>query len=386
MLADSREPVTKTGPCGISCAICRFRTHGQCQCCMGEGASPSDKTACSPCPIVQCVSTRNVSFCARDCLDFPCPLLERTIPYRWSRLASSCSDRSSSDRKPSNPWQNPTQHENTDQDGETLRVFCLGQFRVFRGSVELHDHHWGHGKGPTQKIKALFAFLLHQGDQGVCQETLLDLLWPQQTDLKRASSCFHQALFHLRRALEPALRAGAASSYIRWQGDRYFFSPLKSCWVDADVFAAYAKRAQTLELGGDSDAAIAYWIKAISLYGGDYMAGIDLEYTQCSVHDWCATRCHQLRQLYLTASMTVARYKFDSGRYDLAAEYARQALNVEPALEPAHRLLIQCLLEIGHLDSAICQYRTCKAELARSEDRAPSEKTQMLYQRLLETP
>ena len=98
------------------------------------------------------------------------------------------------------------------------------------------------------------------------------------------------------------------------------------------------------------------------------------------------TRLRQLRQFYLVASMTVARHKFDLGQYGLAVERARQALSVEPALEPAHRLLIQCLLETGHLDSAICQYRTCKAELARREDRAPAEQTRMLYQRLLENP
>jgi len=51
-------------------------------------------------------------------------------------------------------------------------------------------------------------------------------------------------------------------------------------------------------------------------------------------------------------------------QYGLAVEYARQALSVEPALEPARRLLIQCLLETGHLDNAMCQYRTCVAELA----------------------
>ena len=82
--------------------------------------------------------------------------------------------------------------------------------------------------------------------------------------------------------------------------------------------------------------------------------------------------------------MTVARHKFDLGQYGLAVEYARQALSVEPALEPAHRLVMQCLLKTGYLDGAICQYRTCKAELARREDRTPSEQTRMLYQRLLE--
>ena len=369
-----REPTMKTGPCGILCTICRFYISGQCP---GHTEEDLGKAASSPCPVVQCASACNITFCARDCQDFPCLLLERTIPYRWSRLALQDSDASL--------WRSSgSLQDQVNQDSETLRVFCLGQFRVFRGAVEVQDCHWGSGKGPTQKIKALFAFLLCKRDQGARKETLIDLLWSRQTDPKRASSSFHQALFYLRRALEPELKVGAASSYIRCQGDRYFFSPLKPCWIDADVFAAYVERAQALEPGGDPDAAIAYWSRAIALYGGNYMAGIDPKYSRCHVHDWCIARCHQLRQFYLAGSMTVARHEFNLKHHGLAVEYARQALSVEPALEPAHFLLMQCLLETGHLDSAIGQYHSCKAELAQHEDRAPSEQTQMLYQRLLD--
>jgi len=334
--------------------------------------------------VVQCASAHNIAFCARDCPDFPCLLLERTIPYRWSRLATPGSDASLLDWRPSNPWQSPANHEDASQDSKALRVFCLGQFRVFRGSVELRDHHWGNGKGPTRKIKALFAFLLNRKAQGARKETLTNLLWPRQTDPKRASSSFHQALFHLRRALEPDLETGTASSYIRRQGERYYFDPQKPCWIDADAFVFFANRAQALERGGDSAAAVVYWRKAIDLYGGEFMAGIDTKYTCSEFHDWRAPRRYHFEQLFLAARIALAHHHLAQRHHDLAIEHAREVLCVEPTFESAHCLLIQCLLETGHLDSAMCQYRTCEAELARHGDRTPSEQTRMLYQRLLE--
>jgi hypothetical protein len=65
-------------------------------------------------------------------------------------------------------------------------------------------------------------------------------------------------------------------------------------------------------------------------------------------------------------------------------KYARDALEVEPALELAHRIAIQCLIECGQVDSAIHQYRLCEAELAYLEGRRPSEQTRHLYEQLME--
>ncbi len=387
MRPDPCEPVMKICPCGISCTICRFYIHGQCQSQyrIGKDSGPLDEAARSPCPVMQCASVHNIAFCARDCLDFPCLLLERTIPYRWSQLAALSSNESIPDQRPSGSLKMPTAHWGAGQASDMLRVFCLGQFRVFRGSVELQDHHWGNGKGPTRKIKALFAFLLCRKDQGARKETLTDLLWSRQTNPKRASSSFHQALFHLRRALEPDLETGPASSYIRRQGERYYFDPQKPCWIDADAFAFFANRAQALEQDGDSAAAVVYWGKAIALYGGEFMAGIDARYRRSEFHDWCAPRYYHFEQLFLAAKMALARHHLALRHHNLAIEHAREALCVEPAFESAHCLLIQCLLEAGQLDSALCQYRVCEAELALRQNRAPSDQTRLLYQELVES-
>lgn len=375
MQPEPRKPV-EIGPCGISCAICRFCIQGLCQCRESDGDTPFTWAARHRCPVDRCAATRQIGFCSRDCTDFPCSLLERTMPYRWARLATegAVAERNALRPVPESP--EPLH-------AHVLRILCLGEFRVFRGEVELKDSDWGSGKGPTKKIKAMLAFLLCRRTRGARKETLIDLLWPEQADPKRADSSFHQALFCLRRALEPDLEPGTESSYIRCRDGRYRFDPQQPYWIDADAFIQYTDRAQVLEQSGAPIFAADCWARATDLYGGKFMAGIDDKYTSSHYHDWCASVSYHYEQLYLTATMSLARHHRGLGHHALAIARAREALRVEPALESAHRLLIQCLMETGHLDHALGQYRVCEAELASHQDRPPSSQTDLLLQALL---
>jgi DNA-binding SARP family transcriptional activator len=328
----------------------------------------------------QCAAKRQIAFCARDCTDFPCPLLERTMPYRWARLAVESATPALSAANPVPELPDPL---DASHDAQVLRILSLGEFRVFRRDLELRDSDWGGGKGPTKKIKALLAFLLCSRTRGARKETLIDLLWPGQTDPNRANNSFHQALFHLRRALEPDLEPGIESSYIRCRNGRYRFDPQKPVWIDVDTFIQCTDRAQALEQRGDPIFAADYWSRAAGLYGGKFMAGIDNKYTSSHYYDWCAPVAYHYEQLYLTATMALARHHRGLGDHTLAITRAREALQVEPALESAHRLLIRCLMEIGQLDHALGQYRVCEAELASRQDRPPSTQTDLLFQELL---
>lgn len=338
----------KSGPCGISCAVCRFNINKQCQCRFAENTDSFCEAAHSLCPVMQCSTTNNITFCTRDCGDFPCLLLERTIPYRWSLLSTQSAAGTLAGWRPATP-------KVTRLERDALRVFCLGNFHVFRGSIKLQDHHWSNGRGPTQKIKAFFAFLLFREDRGARKDTIIDLLWPQQTNPQRATSSFHQALFYLRRALEPDITPNNASSYIQHRGNRYYFAPKNPCWIDTDAFTFYTNRALALEHGG-SATAVVYWEKAIDLYRGQFLTGIDTKYTCSEFYDWCTPRCAHFEQLFLTAKMAVARHHLAFEQYDLAMEHAREILCIEPAFEQAQHFLTRCLSEIVQTDNPLDPY------------------------------
>lgn len=369
------------GPCGIACTLCRFYARGLCEGCIRGDLCPPEKAAQSSCPILRCAAARNIPYCARDCSSFPCAHFERRFPRCWSDVAARHPDvllpavRDATESVPI--------ADLVSQNG--LRIHCLGTFRVYRNGTEIQDDEWGQGRGATLKIKALLAYLVAQGERGARKETLIDLLWPEQTDYERAGANLHLALHCLRRALEPDLRAGSASKYIRFERERYRFAPQTPCWVDASTFERYCHQAQKARQRKDVETAMLLWSMALDVYGGDYMAGISVEYTQDHMNDWCVPRRQRLRDLYLTALLEMARYHRDSGEYALCVTYARETLDVDPAFEPAHRLAMQCLIAGGQPESAVHQYRTCVADLVRCESRTPSESTRHLYKHLLDT-
>ena len=332
----SNKILTEIGPCGISCTICRFKINEQCQCRIEQGPNKSDKARRSRCPVLQCAITKDISFCARDCRDFPCPRLENTIPFRWSRADTQRLTRVF-------PNQIDPRTVDTDFKNPTLRIFCLGEFRVFRGLVELNNYHWSCRKGPTHKIKAMLAFLLFQENRGARKETIIDILWPQQNNPYRATSSFHQALYYLRRALEPDLATGSASSYIQRQGERYYFAPQKPCWVDTHLFDFYVHRALAVKQDSNSSDAFVYWKKALDLYRGDFLSGLDIKYTCSEFYDWCTPLCAHYKQLFISAKMAVARYYKLLQQHDLAMEQTREILCVEPGSQQAQNLLASCL-------------------------------------------
>lgn len=366
------------GPCGIACTLCRFYVRGLCEGCVRGDLCPPERAAQSSCPILRCAAARNIPYCARDCSNFPCAHFERRFPRCWSDVTARHHD----EQVPAAYDATVPAAEPTTQRG--LRIRCLGTFRVYRDGTEIQDDEWGQGRGPTLKIKALLAYLVAQGERGARKETLIDLLWPEQTDYERTGASFHLALHCLRRALEPNLRAGAPSTYVRFEDERYRFIPEAPCWVDANAFETYCRRAREAKQRDDTETAMFFWGMALDVYGGEYMAGIPVAYTQDHVNDWCVPRRRRLRELYLTALLEMARYHRESGEYTLCVEYARETLDVDPAFEPAHRLAMQCLIAGGQPESAVHQYRICTADLEQYENRPPSKQTRQLYEQLVE--
>ena len=291
------------GACGLLCMMCREFVHGLCEGCVrGDLCSP-EMAVSSPCAVLRCAAARRIAYCSHDCSEFPCALMQAHLPTCWLSAEPPY--------PPANPLaaRRPGHHseaagEQPDHDG--LRVYCLGKLRVFRNGTELLDGDWGQGRGPTQKIKAMLAYLLFRGQHGARKETLMDLLWPEQKDYARASDSFHQALHCLRRALEPELALGGTSSYITYEDDWYRFAPLKPVWIDADAFRECCLLARKCAAAGDYEAAAANWALALDLYQGDYMEDIPIEYTEDRDHEWCLPQRVLLHRLYRAALLELA--------------------------------------------------------------------------------
>lgn len=68
-----------TGACGVDCEVCKLHLLEICSSC-GPGRSPvaakkleaQKRILGSPCPVLACASLKQIDFCLRDCVDFPC--------------------------------------------------------------------------------------------------------------------------------------------------------------------------------------------------------------------------------------------------------------------------------------------------------------------------
>jgi len=78
-----------TGACGINCDVCTAYVAGKCP--IGgctEGSKAQEKLEQQKrvlgftCPVLECATRRGISYCLRDCREFPCEVFYKSeMPY-----------------------------------------------------------------------------------------------------------------------------------------------------------------------------------------------------------------------------------------------------------------------------------------------------------------
>jgi DNA-binding SARP family transcriptional activator len=267
--------------------------------------------------------------------------------------------------------------------GAHLHIFCLGPFRVYRDGRKIADADWGQGKGPAQKVKALFTYLVAKGGHGATKDEIVELLWRDRPDDHRVNACFHATMYYLRRALEPELPPRGKPQYITYQDGYYKLAPPHGYWVDTLAFEAHYQQALRLEEQGQDEIAARHWKLAEALYQGEYLASIARRYTEGYEDDWCQLPRYRFKDMYLTVLLRLADYHFRSGEGRLSRVYAERALAQDPGCEKAHRLVMRLLHREGRYGDLLRQYSMCQQYLGQAENRSPEPETKRLYERLV---
>ncbi len=359
------------------------------------GCSPGDdcpveKVTAFACPILKCATGTGIPFCARDCVEYPCTLYQRGLPT--CDLSKESQPQTSSDQIPS-AWpkfglrmSGPGRASDSSGIRPQLHIFCLGPLRVYQSGKLVTEADWGQSRGPTQKVKALFAYLLAKAAHGATKDEIVELLWGEQpADGSKNDARLHTTLYCLRRALEPNLLPRAESQYVVHHEGLYVLAPPGGYWSDAAAFEDYCKHALRLDTAGQVDAAAHYRKLAEALYQGDYMSGLLPCYTEEYVNDCCQWRRYQLKAMYQTLLLRLAQHHFDAGQDRLSLAYAQKTLVEDRCSEEAHRLVMILMHRAGHHNELVQQYHLCELSLAEAEDRGPSPETIQLYQQLLQT-
>jgi ATP/maltotriose-dependent transcriptional regulator MalT/DNA-binding SARP family transcriptional activator len=249
-----------------------------------------------------------------------------------------------------------------------LRVFCLGEFKVFRGNEEILPAEW-----TSKKSKLLFKYLIHMRNRGyLAKEVLMELLWPEG-DPKRINHRFHVALSALRKIIEPGIIREASSSYIFREKDAYKLHIGKSIWVDVDEFKKELKFPEGNTLPENQ---ISRLLRAASIYKGDFLE--EDFYVQ-----WCVEERDRLKEAYLDVLTNIIEYYDRKKQYDKCIEYAKKYLQKDKYSELIYQVLMKYYSLTGNNTMVIKTYDKCKKNILEGLDSPLSTDTEALYKKLL---
>ncbi len=241
----------------------------------------------------------------------------------------------------------------------TGTLHLLGSFRLYADHADLILD--------QARLPALIAYLaLHPG-QPMARQHISFLLWPDSDEA--------QARTNLRNLLFKLKKAWATSSQI------IEITRATLCWrgaqgLEVDVLAFEAALAQAHQTTSPTQAETALRA-ALAHYGGDLLP-------DC-YDDWATVARERLRTRYLQALAQLAQLLEEKRLYDEAIEQTQILLAVDPLQEDAYRRLMQLYAAKHDRAAALRAYHTCASLLARELGVEPSEETQNLHHRLLNT-
>src|ERR687886_1338679 len=147
-----------------------------------------------------------------------------------------------------------------------LRIVTLGGF-----AISIRGEHIGNARWGRPKVQKLFKYLLTVRNHCAHRDVLMDALWPE-LPVEAAWSNLKNAIYRLRRVLEPQLLPRQASRFLVAEGPSYrlLLGP-QDRW-DAATFLLQTEAAQRSRRDEDFAAAAA-------LYGGG-------DFSHYLSHDW----------------------------------------------------------------------------------------------------
>lgn len=243
-------------------------------------------------------------------------------------------------------------------DHPLLSIRCFGQFRVSAGSRDMLPQEWR-----TAKSRDLLAYLVHRKEPVQSDEILADL-WPD-SDPDQSRAVLHTNLYYLRRALQTLVNKRETVVF----GGGYYRLAEGCYTTDVDRFETLLSAAQSGD--GGEIASPAFLERAIDLYTGDYLQGLD--------YPWVGSEQRRLRRIYLEAREKLAYYYIKIGSCARALPHAVALAEARPLSEDTHVLVMTAYARLGDLDAVKEQYKRMSRLLDDELGTAPSPQTRKLY-------
>jgi ATP/maltotriose-dependent transcriptional regulator MalT/DNA-binding SARP family transcriptional activator len=227
------------------------------------------------------------------------------------------------------------------------------------GALVVHRGSW---LGPTtsidrRRMRALLALLVANYRSTLTREMVLELLWPD-SDPSSAVNSLNQAVFQLRRVLDPTFRDGDSPQYVLSTVDAVHLNPAHTV-TDLDEFRRLAQQ------GDGSGTAMAERMKRlVDIVRGEFLA--DLRYDDWALRMRTAVHA-EVRQVLLPVARADGR-----GSVDTAVRAACALLELDPYDEEAQIAMARQLNASGRRAAARKAILRFAKKLKDDLDEAPS--------------
>ena len=267
-------------------------------------------------------------------------------------------------------WASPTNITVVEQDSPPLRICLLGPLKIYRAGQELPAQAF-----KRRKARELLGLLLAQRGQPLSKERLWDLLFPDN-DADRAARDLRVALHALFDVLDPDRPHNSPARWVTRRDDLYSipWSPeLSLDWRDYEHLLELAESSRGQREGADS---AHHWETALQLVHGELL----FDFSGC---DWALSLREGWKTSYLVTATKLANYYLEQNNHDQCLALAHTILVQESTWEAGYRLLMEAHLREGRAAQATRVYDLCSEVLQQELGVEPSEDTEALYARAL---
>lgn len=234
-----------------------------------------------------------------------------------------------------------------------FHIYLFGRFRIERGSSSIQLS--------TRKTEALLAYLiLHPGKHA--REKVAALFWGDSSDTEARNS-LRNALAVLNKKMDHDLLLADRQNVER--------NPGYPLWVDVLEFEKQTSAYLT-------DPVIDVKQVNIELYQDDLLTDF--------YEDWIFPMREHYRSLFIDTLLQMVQQLRSHSDYDRAVEFARKALDFDPANERAHQHMMFCYMAQGDRSAALRQYETCQEALWEELAVQPAAGTVALYEWIKQAP
>lgn len=251
-----------------------------------------------------------------------------------------------------------------------LQLFLFGTFAARWGDQPVT-------RFPTDKVRALLAYIALNGKRPLRRETLATLFWPDYSD-SVARRNLRQNLHRLNQLLD-GLTPGLSQRLLTITRQTIAINE-DALWLDVIEFdkmitaVTHHPHAQR----HTCPTCLNQLTQAASLINGDLLAGFTLPDAPL-FDEWLIVERERLHYQSLQLLHTLAEASLHQHAYDQAHHYAARQISLEPWREEAHRQMILALARQGRRSEALAQYATCCRVLEEELGIAPTDDTVTLY-------